>query len=62
MVDWRHYPGPPMRSAWERQCAGPFLRSPQFATPRSGTRPQYRSEIVVAKATKVVAKNLPNLR
>ncbi len=24
VFDWRHYPGPPMRSAWERQCAGPL--------------------------------------
>jgi hypothetical protein len=36
VVDWRHYPGPPMRSAWERQCAGPLCLPARALSSASG--------------------------
>ena len=35
-VDWRHSPGPPMRSAWERQCAGPLCLPARALSSASG--------------------------
>ena len=36
VIDWRHYPGPPMRSAWERQCAGPLCLPARALSSASG--------------------------
>jgi hypothetical protein len=36
VFDWRHYPGPPMRSAWERQCAGPLCLPTRALSSASG--------------------------
>jgi len=36
VFDWRHHPGPPMRSAWERQCAGPLCLPARTLSSASG--------------------------
>ena len=36
VFDWRHHPGPPMRSAWERQCAGPLCLPTRALSSASG--------------------------
>jgi hypothetical protein len=36
VFDWRQHPGPPMRSAWERQCAGPLCLPARALSSASG--------------------------
>ena len=36
VIDWRQDPGPPMRSAWERQCAGPLCLPARALSSASG--------------------------